>query len=167
MAVYASALVTMTLANERLGYNIELIEVKNKEKGFELLNEGKVLAFATTGGWPIPWVDTADSKKYTLANVSDQDMRKMGAPFYPVTLNYQTLGAYGVSTFGARNVLAVWNYTSQSRIKQLNELKSCIADGLADIKEARGSHPSWVEVENFSADASTWAKYEPKTDSKK
>jgi TRAP-type uncharacterized transport system substrate-binding protein len=164
VAVFASALVTLTLANERLGYNMELIEVGDWREGLAMIEKGEVFAFATTGGWPIPWVDKADQNKFTLANVSDQDIKRLGAPFYQVSLNYQRLGAFGVNSFGSRNLIATWDYSSPSRVKQLLEYKECINSSLPDIKEMRGSHPSWVDVEDFSSAASvSWPKYEPKT----
>jgi TRAP-type uncharacterized transport system substrate-binding protein len=161
VAVFASALVTANFINERLGYNIEPIEVKTKEEGFALLDKGEAFAFMTTGGWPIGWVDKADSTKYTLANVSDADLKRLGAPYYPVKLNYQTLGVYGVNTFGARNVIAVWDYTSPARIKQITDFKECFTSKLPDIKEMRGAHPSWTDVEDTESAEVLWPKYNP------
>ena len=158
VAVFASALITGEMLNERLQLQMEFIKVDKKEDGFDLLKNGDVFAFMTTGGWPISWVSNADPKLYSLANIEETEARKLGAPFISTRLNYEKLGVFGVSTVGARNIIAVWNYSSPKRVAQIMELKACITNSLQDIKEMRGSHASWSDVENL--EDFTWMKYE-------
>ena len=57
VAAFGSAYITGRIINERLGLNMQLVEVSTKEDGLAKLNKGEVAAFFAMGGKPIPWVD--------------------------------------------------------------------------------------------------------------
>jgi TRAP-type uncharacterized transport system substrate-binding protein len=160
IACFGSAIVTGEFLNERLQAGLELIRVKTPAEGTNLLKNGEVVAVFATAGWPIEWVNNLDPNVFTLASLDDGLVKKMGEPYKVVKLNYQALNAMGVTTAAPRNVIAVWNYASPSKVDQLTKFRQCIIDNLLEIKETDGSHPAWNEVdtEDFS-----WPKYEGAT----
>jgi TRAP-type uncharacterized transport system substrate-binding protein len=159
IACFGSAIVTGEFLNERLQAGLDLIEVKTPDEGVKMLKSGEVLALLATAGWPIEWVDNLDSSLFTLASLDESYIKKMGEPYKTVKLNYPKLRAMGVITAAPRNIIAVWNYSSASRIKQIMDFRECIIANLQEIKEMNGSHPSWNDVDDV--DDFLWPKYDP------
>jgi hypothetical protein len=158
VACHGSSIVTAEFLNERCQAGIETIRVNTPAEGLTMLKNGDVVALFATAGWPVAWIDNMDPKLFTLASLDEAYVKKMGEPYKLVKLNYAKLGCMGVVTAGARNVIAVWNYVSPAKIKQVMDFKQCLLDNLADIKEMNGSHPSWNDVDD--TEDFQWPKYE-------
>ena len=158
VACHGSSIVTAQFLNKECQAGMEPIRVNTPAEGLNMLKSGEVAALLATAGWPVAWIDAMDPKVYTLASLDEGYVKKMGEPYKVVKLNYAKLGCMGVITAGARNVIAVWNYVSPSKVKQVMEFKQCLLDNLADIKEMNGSHPSWNDMDD--PDDFLWPRYE-------
>ena len=126
-----------------------------------MLTNGQVVAFMAMGGKPIDWVEKLDGNVYTLANVDTSDISALGQPYYPVKLTYRNLGVMGVTSITARNDIVVWDYTSGRNVEKMLRLRKFIKENLEEIKEARGSHPAWQDVEKENLDDVSWQAYQP------
>ena len=158
VACFGSAIVTGEFLNERLQSGIQFVRVASLSEGAKMLQSGEVVALFATAGWPADFVDTLDPKVFTLASLDDAYAKKLGLPFYSLKLNYPKLEAMGVITVGARNIIAVRNYISATKVKEIMSFRQALVDNLQDIKEANGSHPSWGDVEDIEDFG--WLKYD-------
>jgi len=156
---FGSAIVTGEFLNERLQAGLQLVRMKSPAEATGMLKSGEVVAVFATAGWPIEWIDDLDPNTFTLASLDESYVKKLGEPYKLVKLNYPKLGAMGIITAAPRNIVAVWNYSSASKVSQILAFKQCLLDNLQDIKEMNGSHPSWNDAEN--PDEFTWLKYDP------
>jgi TRAP-type uncharacterized transport system substrate-binding protein len=161
VAVFGSAYITGRMINERLGLNMKLEEVSTKEAGLAKLAKGEVTAFFAMGGKPIPWVDQeVNSNTVTLANVEPADIEMLKSPYYAGKLTYKKLGVVGVNAVAVRNELLVWDFTGQ-RAQQLLQVRKFLKDNLNDIKDSRGAHPAWQDVELNTLDRVSWERFQP------
>jgi TRAP-type uncharacterized transport system substrate-binding protein len=161
VAAFGSAFITGRIINERLGLDMRLIEVSSKEAGLAMLNKGEVAAFFAMGGKPISWVDQeVNGTTITLANVDPADIEKLKSPYYAGKLTYKKLGVVGVNAVAVRNELLVWDFTGQ-RAQQLQQVRKFFKDNLNDIKDSRGAHPAWQDVELNTLDRVSWERFQP------
>jgi len=161
VAAFGSANITGRIINERLGLNMRLVEVSTKEAGLAMLNKGEVAAFFAMGGKPIPWVDKeVDGNTVTLANVDPADIERLKSPYYAGKLTYRKLGVVGVNAVAVRNELLVWDFTGQ-RAQQLLQVRKFFKNNLNDIKDSRGAHPAWQEIEPITLDRVSWESFQP------
>jgi hypothetical protein len=124
-----------------------------------MLNKGEVAAFFALGGKPIPWVDKEVDGNITLANVDPADIEKLKSQYYPGQLTYKKLGVLGLSTVAVRNELLVWDFTGQ-RAQQLLQVRKFFKDNLNDIKDSRGAHPAWQDIELKTLDMVSWERFQ-------
>lgn len=161
VAAFGSAHITGTIINERLGLNIKLVEVNSKEAGLAMLGKGEVAAFFAMGGKPVSWVDKeVDGNAVTLVNVDPGDIERLKSPYYAGKLTYRKLNVVGANTIAVRNELLVWDFTGQ-RAQQLLQLRKFLKDNLNDIKDARGSHPAWQDIERNTLEEVSWQRFQP------
>ncbi len=161
VAAFGSGPITATLISERLGLNLRITKVDKKDEGLEMLKNGKVYAFIAMGGKPIPWVKDLDKNTITMVNVSQDDVKRLGAPYYPGKLTYKNLDITGINTIGVRNDLMVWNLEGGKGAQKLLGLRGFFYSDLNDIKDVRGAHPAWQEIERSTLDDVSWLRYEP------
>ncbi len=158
VAAFSSAPVTLRLLNERLGLRLRIIEVGSKDEGLEKLRKGEVWAFFATGGKYVSWMEKLDGNVYTLANMRQEDIQRMQAPYFPGKVTYRNLGVVGVNVLAVRNEMVCWNFTGP-RSAQLLDLQQYIRDHLNDIQEMQGSNPAWQEIEPQTLDDVSWQMY--------
>jgi len=155
---FASGHATGYRINEKFNLGMRLYNADKKADAFKMLDSGKVVAIFAMGGMPINWVENLDGNIYALATIDSTDIAALGTPFYPTKLSYRNLGVMGLPTIAARNSIVVWDYRGEKAVKLL-ELRRVLKSNLENIKEARGTHPGWQDVEN--PDDTYWPKYEP------
>jgi len=161
VAAFGSAFITVKNINEKLSLNMKISEVSTKEAGLSKLNKGEVAAFFAMGGKPIPWVDQeVDGATITLANIDREDIEKLKSPYNAGKLTYRKLGVVGVNAVAVRNELLVWDFTGQ-RAQQLLQVRKFFKDNLNDIKDSRGAHPAWQDVEQSTLDNLSWQRFQP------
>jgi TRAP-type uncharacterized transport system substrate-binding protein len=161
IATFGSAYITARTINERLNLGMGIVEVATKEEGIAKLKKGEVYAFFAMGGKPIPWVEKdIDGNAIALVNVEPADITALGQPYYVGKLSYKKLGVAGINAVAVRNDLVVWDFTGK-RAEQLLELRKFFKQNLEDIKDTRGAHPAWQDVELSSLDELSWQKFQP------
>jgi TRAP-type uncharacterized transport system substrate-binding protein len=161
VAAFGSANITGRIINEQLGLNMRLVEVSSKEAGLAMLNKGEVAAFFAMGGKPIPWVEKeVDGNTVTLANVEPSDFERLKRPYYAGKLTYKKLGVVGVNAVAVRNDLLVWDFSGQ-RAQLLLQVRKFFKNNLNDIKDSRGAHPAWQDVEQNTLDDVSWQRFQP------
>lgn len=159
IAAFGSGFITARVINERLRLEInenDIIEVEKKEEGLELVKNGKVAAMIAMGGIPISWVEKLDRNIFALANVDLADIAALGNPYYASKMNYRTLGVMNANAITVRNEIIVWDYAGPTG-QRLEELRSFLKNNLEAIKEERGSHPAWQDVD--SIEDISWLRY--------
>ena len=93
------------------------------------------------------------------AQDSPQTMVARLAPVYEkTTLTYRNLGQNGVQSLSVRAILVTRNYTSKSKHDQLQMIHDKLADAVGDIRETRGTHPKWAEIDP-AATTDKWPMY--------
>jgi TRAP-type uncharacterized transport system substrate-binding protein len=160
VAAFGSAPITADNINKKLRLNMKIIDVSSKEEGFAMLKKGEVAAFFALGGKPIPWVDKEVDGGITLAAVDAADVQKLGSPYSIGQLTYKKLGVLAKSTVAVRNELLVWDFSGQ-RAQQLLQVRAFFKDNLNDIKDSRGAHPAWQDVERNTLDEVSWERFQP------
>lgn len=158
VACFGSSIVTGEFLNERLRADLNLIRIKSLNEGLGMLKNGEIVALFATAGWPADFVTSLDPKLFTLASLDEGDVKKLGEPFKMVKLNYPEIESMGVITVGARNIIAVWNYISPSKVRQIMDFKKTLLENLQEIKEMNGSHPSWNDMDDPNDFG--WPKYD-------
>ncbi len=159
VAAWASGVISARMVDERIKLGLDIVEFENKEEALAAVRDGNVFALIAMGAKPLSWVSTLDRNSFTLANVDPADAQALGQPYFASKLTYQKLGVIGLNTIAAKNEIFVRNYTGK-REQQLVAFRECLRANLADIKERRGAHASWNEVENI--DDLAWPRYEAK-----
>jgi TRAP-type uncharacterized transport system substrate-binding protein len=159
VAAFGSAPITAKNINEKLSLNMRIVDVSSKEAGLAMLNKGEVAAFLALGGKPIPWVDKEVGSNITLADVEPADVDKLKSPYSAGQLTYKKLGALGISAIAVRNELLVWDFTGQ-RAQQLLQVRKFFKDNLNDIKDSRGAHPAWQDVELNTLGKVSWERFQ-------
>lgn len=163
VAVFGSSEYTAIFVNERLKLNLITEKVDKYEEGLELVKAGKVFALLAMGGKPIPWVGKLDGKIFTLANMESGDIAAMQKPYKNIQVTYPNLKIVGANTLSVNNDIIVWDYQSGKQAAKLLAFKKCLEDNLQDIKDTRGTHPSWQQVELENLDNVSWQPYVPKS----
>ena len=157
IAAWSSAFITMNIVNERLKMDWDIVEVKTRKEGFDLVKSGQVWMFAAGAGKPAEWISEAAPAEFTMLNLDPADITKLGAPYYPVKVTYRNLKVNGWNTITVRNEVLVRNVTTGPLAQSISGLKQCITQNLDTIKASRDKHPSWSDVEDLSA--TTWISY--------
>jgi TRAP-type uncharacterized transport system substrate-binding protein len=152
VAAWSSAVVTATVVDERLKLNLDIIEVKDRKQGLDMLRTGAVAAFMGMGGKPVDWVEGSEKakaevdKSMVMVSVGNDDITRLGAPYYGEQVTYRSLGANGVRTISVRNELVVRNIQRGPLVGAVVAFQECFKKSLEDIQSERGKHPSWSDV---------------------
>jgi DNA-binding transcriptional regulator YhcF (GntR family) len=109
------------------------------------------------GGQPLGWVSEL-SRDYKLLSVSDPMAARLTTVFDKTTLTYRNLGQEGVQAVAVQAMLVTRNYTSKSKREQLQMIHDKLANVVGDIRETRGTHPKWGEIDP-TATTDKWPMY--------
>lgn len=156
---FASGHPTAYRINEKLTLGMRVYNADKKDEAFRMLDSDRAVAIFAMGGMPIDWLEKLDGNVYNLVTIDVSDINGLGTPFYATKLSYRNLGVMGLNTIAARNSIVVWDYRSEEKAQKLVELRRVLQKNLVAIKEERGTHPGWQDVENL--DDTYWPRYEP------
>jgi TRAP transporter TAXI family solute receptor len=133
------------------------VECQDEKAAIEALKKDQIDALVAVGGQPLGWVSEL-SHDYKLLSVSDSMTSRLAQVYDKTTLTYRNLGQEGVQTLSVRAMLVTRNYTSKSKHDQLQMLHDKLEEVIGDIRETRGTHPKWGEID---PDATTdkWPMY--------
>ena len=109
------------------------------------------------GGQPLPWVAEL-SRDYKLLDVPNALAAMLAGVFDKRTLTYRNLGQEGVPSIAVPAMLVTRNFASRSKHDQLQALRDRLIAVVADIRETRGTHPKWEEIDP-AAVTDKWPMY--------
>jgi len=132
-------------------------EYPDQNAALEALKGDNIQAILAVGGQPLDWVSEL-SRDYKLLGVSDAMVTRLGPVYEKTTLTYRNLGQEGVQALSVRAMLVTRNYASKSKHDQLQMIHDKLADVVGDIRETRGTHPKWEEVDP-TAVTDKWPMY--------
>jgi uncharacterized protein len=133
------------------------VEYPDENTAFDALKNDQIEALMAVGGQPLPWVSQL-SRDYRLLAVSDAMVTRLAPVYDKTTLTYRNLGQNGVQALAVRALLVTRNYTSKSKHDQLQMIHDKLADAVGDIRETRGTHPKWGEIDP-TAITDKWPMY--------
>jgi TRAP-type uncharacterized transport system substrate-binding protein len=133
------------------------VEFPDQTPAFEALQTDQVDALLAVGGQPLEWV-AALSHDYKLLEVSDAVATRLGPVYDKTTLTYRNLDQDGVPSLAVRAMLVTRNYASQAKHDQLQRLHNKLVDVVADLRETRGTHAKWEEIDP-TATTDKWPMY--------
>jgi TRAP-type uncharacterized transport system substrate-binding protein len=121
-------------------------EYPDENAALEALKDDQIDALMAVGGQPLGWVAEL-SRDYKLLGVTDATAARLAAVYDKTTLTYRNLGQNGVPALSIRAMLVTRNYTSKSKHDQLQLIHDRLANVVGDIRETRGTHPKWEEID--------------------
>lgn len=157
LAIWGGALITaQSIANTvRIGWTA--IEYADQNQALEALKSDQVDAIMAVGGQPLPWVAEL-SRDYKLLDVPNALAAMLAGVFDKRTLTYRNLGQEGVPSIAVPAMLVTRNFASRSKHDQLQALRDRLIAVVADIRETRGTHPKWEEIDP-AAVTDKWPMY--------
>ena len=124
-----------------MGMNIRKAE--SDEQAIKWLNENKVQAIFTDGGWPLPSIERLKSNS-GLALV-EYDMVPQ-SPLVVVKRNYQNLDAFNMRFLGSPNLLMTRPFKPGGELgKRVAALQSCLLSHLDELQEGH-FQAAWKEI---------------------
>ncbi len=133
------------------------MEYPDESTGLDALKSGQIDALMAVGGQPLAWVSEL-SRDHRLLGVTDAMVTRLAPVYDKTTLTYRNLGQNGVQALSVRAMLVTRNYTSKSKHDQLQVIHDKLADAVGDIRETRGTHPKWGEIDPAAA-TDKWPMY--------
>jgi TRAP-type uncharacterized transport system substrate-binding protein len=133
------------------------IELPDQRTAFEALRTDQIDALMAVGGQPLAWVSEL-SRDYKLLGATDAMVARLAAVYDKTTLTYRNLGQNGVQALAVRAMLVTRNYTSKTKHDQLQMIHDKLVDAVGDIRETRGTHPKWGEIDP-AAPTDKWPMY--------
>jgi TRAP-type uncharacterized transport system substrate-binding protein len=133
------------------------MEYPDENTALQALKDDQIHAVMAVGGQPLGWV-TELSRDYKLLGVADAMAARLASVYERATLTYRNLGQEGVPALSVRALLVTRNYSSKSKHDQLQVIHDKLASVVGDIRETRGTHPKWEEI-NPEAVTDKWPMY--------
>jgi uncharacterized protein len=133
------------------------VEYPDENAAFEALKNDQVEALMAVGGQPLPWLSQLP-RDYRLLGVTDAMVTRLAPVYDRTTLTYRNLGQNGVLALSVRALLVTRNYTSKSKHDQLQMIHDKLVVAVGDIRETRGTHPKWGEIDP-TAVTDKWPMY--------
>jgi uncharacterized protein len=133
------------------------VEYNDQKTALEALQNDQIDALLAVGGQPLGWVSEL-SRGYKLLGVPDLFVNRLAAVYDKTTLTYRNLGQEGVQTLAVGAMLVTRNYASKGKREQLQMIHDKLAEVIGDIRETRGSHPKWGDIDPMAA-TDKWPMY--------
>lgn len=133
------------------------VEFPDQETALEALKNDQVDAVMAVGGQPLGWVSELP-RDYKLLGVPDLLAARLAPVYDKTTLTYRNLGQNGVQTLAVKAMLITRNYTSKTKHDQLQAIHDKLVAAVDDIRETRGTHPKWQEIDP-AATTDKWPMY--------
>ena len=133
------------------------VECRDQKTALDALREDQIDALMAVGGQPLSWV-TQLNRDYKLLTVSDAMVNRLAQSYERTTLTYRNLGQEGVQTLADRAFLVTRNYASKNKHDQLKLIRDRLASAVVDLRETRGTHPKWMEIDP-TAPTDKWPMY--------
>lgn len=145
VAAVGSTILLGQRLNSQLGFGMTLVKAENDDEAVKWLKEGRVHAYFTDGGWPLPSV--ARYKSDSGLQVVDFDL-PAPTQFSIVKRNYENLGAFKTQFLGSPNLLVTRPFRPGGEMgRKVAALQSCLLKHMDDLQEGR-YHAAWKEIKN-------------------
>lgn len=145
VAAVGSTILLGQRLNTMLGYGMKLVKAENDDEAVKWLKEGRVYAYFTDGGWPLPSI-----ARYKSDSGLQMVSFDLPAPdqFLIVKRNYENLGAFKIHFLGSPNLLVTRPFKPNGEFgRKVVTLQNCLIKNLENLQEGR-YHAAWKEVKN-------------------
>lgn len=122
------------------------MKMPDQDTAMAALKSDQIDAVLAVGGQPLGWVSSLD-QSYKLLEVPDSTITRLAAVYERANLNYNNLGQEGVQTLAVRAMLFSQHYKGRTKVAELLNVRKHFADSIEDIRETRGTHPKWNEIQ--------------------
>jgi hypothetical protein len=141
-AVGSTALLGQRISDQ-FNLNINLRRAETDDEAIKWLQESKVQAIFTDGGWPLPSI--ARLKGDSGLQLVDFNLTPK-APLLVVKRNYQNLDAFNVRFLGSPNMLVTRPFKPNGEMgRRVAALQSCLLKHLEELQEGR-FQAAWKEI---------------------
>ena len=121
------------------------------------LESGQLDAAVAVGGAPLGFVAGLPSSFKILPISQDIVTKLVGSKLYmPAKVSYENLGAVGIDTVSTQSLIVSRTYASADMNARLKEFRTCFNNNLNRLKDARGTHPKWQDVQASARGPWSW-----------
>lgn len=130
------------------GVKFAVRRMSSNEEMKNALVSGQLDAVVAVGGAPLGFVAGLPSSFKILPIPQDIIAKLVASKLYaPAKVSYENLGAVGVDTVSTQSLIVSRTYASADMNARLKEFRSCFYNNLNRLKDARGTHPKWQDVQ--------------------
>lgn len=141
VAAVGSAQLLIRQLDKQMGFNMQVIDVKDDTAAFDMVTRGQVAAALTVSGWPSGTVkQLSQNSGLTLVPFNAQ----VSDPYKVKSLNYKNLAVYNNNSLAIPNVLVTRQFTGQ-RATNVSIVQNALIGNLSELREGN-YHPAWNEV---------------------
>jgi hypothetical protein len=145
VAVVGSTMLLGRRLNEQNAMDMDLRKAETDDDAIRLLQDNKVQAIFTDGGWPLPSV--ARFKSDSGLALVDYNLAPR-PPLVVVKRNYQNLDAFNFRFLGSPNLLVTRPFKPNGEMgKKVSALQTCLIRHLEDLQEGR-YQAAWKEIKS-------------------
>lgn len=143
VAVVGSTMLLGQKLNEQNNMGMSLRKAESDDEAIKWLNENKVQAIFTDGGWPLPSI--ARHKSDSGLALVEFDLAPK-PPFVVVKRNYQNLDAFNLKFLGSPNLLLTRPFKPNGDMgKRVAALQNCLLKHMDELQEGR-FQAAWKEI---------------------
>lgn len=159
VAAWGGSFDTARLIRANGGIAYEPVMYKDQASAFAALNKGEVQGVLAVAGAPAQNFEAIKDDNLKLVSFKEDTVQKLVAIYNGGSvLNYTNLNSEGIKTVSTNAVLFTREFTDPSILRALSELRSCYVTAVATLKDKRGAHKKWRQV-NVNG-KSKWPMYD-------
>jgi TRAP-type uncharacterized transport system substrate-binding protein len=148
--------VTANVIRSQTGINFEILPMVDAATAISALKAGQVDALIFTAGTPAPTVSKMGAG-FKLLAIPPDAAKKLEMVYRPATVTYtQLTNSMGVPTVKADSIFVTKVVNTETRVKQLAELRSCFLKRLGELKDDGSALWQNVDPQNRGK----WAWYD-------
>lgn len=145
VAVVGSTMLLGQRLNEQNSLEMNLRKAETDDEAVKLLQDNKVQAIFTDGGWPLPSI--ARFKSDSGLSLVEYNLVPR-PPFVVVKRNYQNLDTFNMRFLGSPNLLVTRPFKSSGDMgKRVATLQNCLLKHLDELQEGR-FQAAWKEIKS-------------------
>lgn len=146
VALVGSAQLLVRQLDKFLDYKLDMLDVDNDAKAFDLVRKGEVAAAMSVSGWPSGVV--APLKQDSGLSLIPYDAQTSGNQVFVKPITYKGLGVYNNNALAIPNVLFTRPFKGD-KSRSVAKLRECLKGKLLDLQE--GSYqPAWNEIKDVN-----------------
>jgi TRAP-type uncharacterized transport system substrate-binding protein len=145
VAVVGSTMLLGRRLNEQNAMEMDLRKAETDDEAVKLLQDNKVQAIFTDGGWPLPSIARHKSDGGLALVEYNLPPRP---PLVVVKRNYQNLDAFNLRFLGSPNLLVTRPFKPNGEMgKKVAALQNCLLKHMDDLQEGR-YQAAWKEIKS-------------------